>query len=104
MCKDVLYRQLLLNGKPEQVSTLGLIVIPVVGYITGVTDHFDIAESAAQTVLSSPSVTPILAIAVRPGMALIAVQRGDVAAASEQYTALASLQGILYPPSQGEVH
>ena len=69
-------------------------VIPEVARITGASDRFDIAKAAAEAVLSSPSVTPIDSGTARVGLALIAVQRADAAAASEQYAALQVLQGF----------
>ena len=64
------------------------LVIPQVARITGITDRFEFAEAAAETVLSSPSVAPLMIVAGRYGLALMAVKRRDVAAATEQYTAL----------------
>ncbi len=66
------------------------VVIPAVARITGVISRFDVAEAAAETILSSPSVTPIITTFARTGLALMAVQRGEVSAAQEQYTALSS--------------
>jgi len=60
-------------------------VIPLVGRISGASDRFDIVEEAAEAVLSSPSATPFVAARARIGLALIAIQRADTAAASEQY-------------------
>ena len=69
------------------------IVIPMACQITGVTDRLDIAEEAAQAVLSSPSATPERVQWARVGVALAAVQRGDAAAAKEQYAHLKSSPG-----------
>ena len=66
------------------------ILIPAVARITGVADRFDIAERAAETGLTSPSAAPYPTTLARAGLALMAVERGDVSAASEQYAALAS--------------
>jgi tetratricopeptide (TPR) repeat protein len=63
-------------------------MIPLVARITGVPNWLEVAEAAAGTVLSSPSVTPLVSHAARTGLALLAVLRGDVAAAGEQYAAL----------------
>ena len=60
-------------------------VIPVIARITGVADRSDVAEAAAETVLSAPSVTPLVAALARFGLALLAVQRGDIGAAKKQY-------------------
>ena len=64
------------------------LVIPAVCRITGVVSQFDVAEAAAEAVLTSPSATPVAALYARVGLALIAVQQGNVAVAQEQYTAL----------------
>ena len=69
-------------------------IIPGVARITGASDRFDIAEAAAEAVLSSPSITPSSSASARAGLALIAVQRADAAAASEHYAALQLLQGF----------
>jgi tetratricopeptide (TPR) repeat protein len=60
-------------------------VIPLVGRISGTSDRFDIVEATADALLSSASVTPSVASMARIGLALIAIQRADAAAASEQY-------------------
>jgi len=69
-------------------------VIPAVARITGANDWFDITEAAAEAALSSPSITPSVSASARVGLALIAVQRADAAAAAEHYTALQVLQGF----------
>ena len=48
------------------------------------------AWEAAETVISSPSATPVHVMSARAGLALTAVQRDDVAAAGEQYAAIES--------------
>ena len=65
--------------------------IPMVGRITGGMDRFDIAEEAAQKVLSSPSCTPRMA-SFRFGFALIPLQRKDVTAARRLYSDLSELR------------
>ncbi len=50
--------------------------------------RFDVAETAAKTIMSSPYVTPRIAWDVNLGLALMAVHRGDVAAADKQYQCL----------------
>ena len=66
--------------------------IPLVARITGGTDRFDVAQTAAEVVLTS-SPAPLLASFARAGLALMAVQQENVEAASEQYAALESLRG-----------
>ncbi len=63
-------------------------VIPLIARITGLPDRLDVAEAAAQTVLSSSSVTPDAAQIASCGLALLAVVRRDVAAAQQQYDSL----------------
>jgi DNA-binding CsgD family transcriptional regulator len=69
------------------------IEIPMVARITGVMHRLDVAEKAAQAVLSSPSATPDRAQWARIGLALLAVQQGDAASAAEQYAHLESSRG-----------
>ena len=65
-------------------------VIPLVATITGIAKQFDIAESAANAILSAPHQRPVFAIQARVGLALIAVQSGDVEGAAKQYVVLES--------------
>ena len=73
-------------------------VIPLAARITGVVDRFDVAETAAEAVLSSPSAIPIFSLPPRSGLALMAVQRDDAAAAGEQYASLHSERGTIFVP------
>ncbi len=70
---------------PNAILTL---VIPLIARITGLPDRLEIAEAAAQAVLSSQSVTPMIAQIAVSGLALLAVVRKDVAAAKQQYDSL----------------
>lgn len=74
---------------PTLEYSITSLAIGVAGRITGAARQFDIAEAAADTVLSSPSALFDAQLA-RIGLALIAVERGDVASAREQYDALRS--------------
>ena len=65
-------------------------VIPLVGRLTGGDDRFDVAQTASEPCLSSPSSVPQVAYMGRVGLALMAVNRGDSEAAREQYAALKS--------------
>jgi len=80
---------------PSYGYTATAMFIPLVARTTGVPDRFDIAELAAETVLSSPSAGPGFVMWVRAGLALIAAHRGDIESAEEQYTALEPHRGIL---------
>ena len=68
---------------------------PVVARITGVASKLDVAETAAQTVLSPPSSTPVLDLQARTGLALLAVQRSDAAGAQDQYGYLEKTQNTM---------
>ncbi len=63
-------------------------VIPMAARISGDRDWLAVAQAAAENVFSSPSVTPMVAAMTRTGLALLAVQRGDVAAAKQLYEGL----------------
>ncbi len=73
------------------------LAIGMAARITGMAKQFDIAEAAADTVLSSPSPVSFYAQLVRTGLALMALERGDVAAAREQYDALRSWRVAMTP-------
>ncbi len=72
-------------------------MIPLVARTSGVVEKFDIAKTAAETVFSSPSVTPFIALYTRVGLAWLAVQLGDIEAAEEQYTVLEHHRGTFLP-------
>ncbi len=55
--------------------------IPTLARITGVPDRLEIAEAAAEAVLSARSVTPFVAMFAKVGLALLSVQKGDQSAA-----------------------
>ena len=80
---------------PNFESSTPAAVIPIVARITGVPDRLDIAEAAAETILSAQNAAPLHTVAARIGLALIAAQRGDVPAAGEQYSTLQSQHGKL---------
>ena len=82
---------------PNLIYAYPAIVIPMVAWISGVADRLDVAEAAAEAVLSSPSATPLVACMARSGLALLAALRCDVVAAGEQYTALEPKQGTMLP-------
>lgn len=62
----------------------------------GVIHQFEVAEAAAKIILSSSVNMPTFAYTARAGLALIAVQRGDVTAAAEQYAALEFVRGTMF--------
>ena len=71
--------------------------IGVVSRITGRTHLFDIAEEAAKTALSFQSPISLFTHMAGIALALIAVERDDVEAATEQYDALKSLRVGMTP-------
>lgn len=82
---------------PTLEHSLTCFAIGMAARITGVTRHFDIAEQAADSVLSSsPSLSFFMQL-TRTGLALIAVERGNATAAREQYDALISWSAALAP-------
>ena len=70
---------------------------PFIARITGAASRFEVTEEAASLVRSSPTLTPLVALDVRHGLALMAVYHGDVTAAEEQYQALHPTAGTLLP-------
>jgi DNA-binding CsgD family transcriptional regulator/RecA/RadA recombinase len=82
---------------PTYSTAFTAMLIPMVCRITDVVERSDLAEAAAETVLSSPSVTPLVAWMARAGQGLQAVLRDDAAAAAEQYGPLQSQAGTMYP-------
>ena len=61
------------------------ILIPAIARITGVPDRLEMAETAAERVLSESSVTPSFAMHAKTGLALLTVHKGDRSAAVEHY-------------------
>jgi len=80
---------------PDIEHAMPAITLPAVARITGNQDRLDVAENASGIVLLSPSCTPLMALLSRVGLGLTAVQRLDVAAATEQYFALQSAKGVM---------
>jgi tetratricopeptide (TPR) repeat protein len=76
--------------------TIPAVVIPLVGQATGASTRFDVAEDIASRALSSP-LTLGLKNAVRMGLALMAVQRGNANEATELYPVLVGLRGSMFP-------
>ena len=67
-------------------------MIPLAARIAGVDDRFEVAETLAETVLSSP-INPLVAVYARTSLALMAVHRRDAAVAGEQYPHLEPVRG-----------
>jgi len=62
--------------------------ISAVARITGVPGRLEIAEAAAEAVLSEPSLTQIYSAQAKAGLALLAVQEGDECTAAGHYADL----------------
>ncbi len=72
-------------------------VLPLVAHISGENDKLDEAARAAEAVLASPTVTPLVAIRAKTGSAWIAVLRRDASAAARWYPALQWRRGTMTP-------
>ena len=72
-------------------------IIPSIARISGLTEWLDVAERAGETVLSFPSLTPLVAIRAKTGMAWLAVVRRDPIEANKRYAALEPNRGTLTP-------
>ncbi len=70
-------------------------LIPAIARISGVPDRLEIAETAAEAVLSEQSVTPFLAMSAKAGLALLAVHKGDQPAAAEQHAYFLPQRGTM---------
>ena len=66
----------------------------MVARVSSNTEQFPIPESAASAVLFSPFAFPYFAVAATIGLALIAVQRSDAAAAEDHYATLVPAKGV----------
>jgi tetratricopeptide (TPR) repeat protein len=84
---------------PTPQYAVSAAVIPTVARVTGDTSRLEVAEGAARTVLESPSITRRAAILSRTGLGLVAVLRGDIALAEEQYAFLEPERGTMLPTS-----
>ena len=73
----------------------------VVSDMTGNTERVDAARAAAQSVLSSSSLTPRSAWIADIGLALLAVQRDERAEAEELYSALEPVRASF--PAEGHI-
>ena len=93
-----MYTKLLLEAMPEfgpdqkRASVSMSMVVLASARITGVPAHLEIAESAAQAILSSPFATPLFTSSAKFSLALMAVRRADIAAATELYSALEAIR------------
>ena len=73
----------------------GVLRIPFITQITGMTEHLLTVKDAFESVLAAPHATRSVAMTARAGLAMIALQIGDGEAAKEQYEALRPAKGLL---------
>jgi hypothetical protein len=59
------------------------ITVALITQITGMAEELRIAKAAAETILSSSSATPLLALIARAGLAFLSVEQGDAVAAMQ---------------------
>lgn len=71
------------------------LVLPMIARLTGINDQLDIAESAAKTILESPTALPFEIVAVRNGLAIKSVIMNDPTGAGAQYKALEPHRGTV---------
>jgi tetratricopeptide (TPR) repeat protein len=83
---------------PSVVSISPATLLPLVARVTGDLDLLEVAKVAAETILSSPTATPLVIRLARIGLGLIAVLLGDIDEAREQYTALEPGRGTITAP------
>ena len=69
--------------------------LATIARITGVPNRLEIAETAAQSLLLEQSVTPLVAMWAKAGLALLAVQTGDQSAVAEHYSYLLGQQSTM---------
>ena len=81
---------------PSPEYAYSALVTAYVARITGGSDRLELAWSAGMTVVSSPAAVPLLASLARIGLALVAVLRGDAAAAQENYDFFQAQRGTMY--------
>ncbi len=74
---------------------MATLVIALAGRITGRTEHFDAAQAVAESVLSWPAAKSGNGILAMACLALIAIQRGDVARAAGYTSALEGQGGTM---------
>jgi ATP/maltotriose-dependent transcriptional regulator MalT len=91
--------QSILSHPDFDFYTVPMMVISVASYITGGMARVDVAEGFARSILSSPDIVPAFFNAARIALALAAVQRRDIKAATELYGVLQPIGGTLAPQS-----
>ena len=80
---------------PTADYSSAIAVITTIARITGDLTGLDIAEAAAQTLLSSPFTTLSISVTLRGGLGLLAFLRDDAASARDQYASLEPHRGTM---------
>ncbi|MFQ6028571.1 MAG: hypothetical protein ACE5Q6_13880, partial [Dehalococcoidia bacterium] len=70
--------------------------IPLAARVSGAPRHIEVAEAAADTILTAAHSSPFVLWGARAGLGFLAVQRGDSAAATDHYASLASSRGTAW--------
>ena len=96
--RRVYLERLIESMRLTRIGTFGAgrpsMVIAAVDRITGVRDRLEIAEAAAEAILSAQSI-PVAAMYAKAGLALLAVQSGDQSAAKEHYAYFLGHRGTM---------
>ena len=74
--------------RPGPGQAIAAVRVVMAAHITGVAGRWEIAEAAAESVLSARDVRPATNPFAKTGLALVAVQKGNQTAAAEQYAYL----------------
>jgi hypothetical protein len=74
--------------RPDLQNAYPVLTIPWVARVTGESGWLDVAVALAQSILSSHSSNPLAVLCSRAGLGMVAVLRGNTAAATDQYEAL----------------
>ena len=99
---ESLSRQLLesIGGKspePTMQYVLPALAVSLAARVTESTDALPAVESVAESLLSLPSPTPLVAVTSRVTLGVAAVQRGDGAGALQQYNELEDIPSMMLP-------
>ena len=78
---------------PSLEYMLPALGIPLAARVTGADRHFEVAEAAADSVLTASNSSAYFLRGARAGLGFLAVQRGDSAAAADHYASLGSSRG-----------
>ena len=89
---EVMYQE---ESGPDLEYALPAIAVPLISGTDEYQEYANAAQTAANTVLSADSVTPSLSLLACAGLALSAVEKGNVADASAQYEFLLKYRGTM---------